>query len=126
MSKLKRSIQECMSDLSGGPEHTLTANFIFPDNFLGFNGHFPGKPILPGVCKVQAVIAMLESSKNKYILLKEVVLAKFFSPVTCNEKIDFNLEEKAEPNGDILVKTMITKAEKKIAEIHLRIAVTDK
>jgi 3-hydroxymyristoyl/3-hydroxydecanoyl-(acyl carrier protein) dehydratase len=115
-----------MSSLSCGPDHSLNANFVFPESFLGFNGHFPGKPILPGVCKIQAVISMLEASKNKGILLKEVALAKFFAPVSCNEEIHFNLKEEQEPSGQIMVKAIITRAEKKIAQLHLRIAIADK
>ena len=118
-----RSISECMSKLSFTEGNCLDANFVFPNDFLGFKGHFPGKPILPGVCKIQAVVVMLEESKKKNILLKEVVLAKFFSPLSSNELVNFNLKEILEPNGQIMVKALISGKDRKIAELHLRITV---
>jgi 3-hydroxyacyl-[acyl-carrier-protein] dehydratase len=126
MGKLMRSIKGCMSDLKFGQDNILRADFIFPADFLGFKGHFPGKPILPGVCKIQAVLLMLEESKQKDVLLKEIVQAKFFSPVSCNEKITFNLEEKLEPQEDVSVKALVTGKDKKIAEIHLKVTIIDK
>ena len=125
MGKLMCSIRECMSDLRSENDNILSANFIFPDDFLGFEGHFPGKPVLPGVCKIQAVLLMLRESKNKNVLLKEIVQAKFFSPVLCNEEITFNLEEKPELREDISVKAMVTGKDKKIAEMHLRVSVIE-
>ena len=126
MSKLMRSISECMSEITYTQDHCLNAKFIFPIDFLGFNGHFPDKPILPGVCKIQAVVIMLEKYKNKQILLKEVVLAKFFSPVTYNEQVSFDLKESLEPNGQVMVKAVISGLDRKVAELHLRVAIIDK
>lgn len=126
MSQLMRSIKSCMSDLKSAPDNTLTANFIFPIDFLGFKGHFPGKPILPGVCEIQAVLLMFEELKKKNVLLKEIVQVKFFSPVSCDEKITFRLEEKLEPNGEMSIKAMATSKDKRIAEINLRVNIVNK
>ena len=126
MSKLMRSIRECMSDLKSEKENILSASFIFPADFLGFKGHFPGRPIFPGVCKIQAILLMLEESKKKNVLLKEIIQAKFFFPVSCNEKITFNLEEKLEPNGEVSVRSIVTGKDKKIAEVNLRVAIIDR
>lgn len=123
MSQLAHAIKSCMSDLVFGPDSTLRASFIFPADFLGFKGHFPGKPILPGVCKIQAVLLMLEESQKKNFLLKEIAQVKFFSPVSCNEKIIFEVEEKLEANGEVSVKAIVTREDKKAAEIHLRVVV---
>ena len=125
MSKLKNEIKGCMTDLSRNKEGVLAADFYFPKTFIGFRGHFSGKPILPGVCKIQATLLMLEEFKQKNILLKEIILAKFFSPVSCDEKINFNLKEQREPNGQICVKAIITGGNRKIAELHLRLAIID-
>ena len=68
-----------MTDLAVSDQR-LTASFLFPEDFIGFQGHFPGNKILPGVCQIQCVISMLEKWKKKNIVLREIVLAKFFSP----------------------------------------------
>ena len=121
-----RSIKHCMSDLKSAPDNTLTANFLFPADFLGFKGHFPGKPILPGVCEIQAALLMLEESKKKNILLKEIVQVKFFSPVSCGQKLTFKLEEKPELNGEVSIKGIMISEENKIAEINLRVNIVNK
>jgi len=126
MSAIKNEIKACMSDLKISKDGVLTADFCFSETFIGFKGHFPGKPILPGVCKIQAVLLMFEEFKKKNILLKEIALAKFFSPVSYNEKITFNLGEKLELNGEISVKATITGKDRKVAELHLRVAIIGK
>jgi len=126
MSQLMRAIKCCMSDLKSSPDNTLSANFIFPVDFLGFKGHFPRKPVLPGVCQIQAVLLMLEESKKKSVLLKEIVQVKFFSPVSCDEKITFKLEERLELNGEVSVKAAVASKDKRIAEMHLRTTVINK
>ena len=120
MSKLVRSIKESMSNLTQNSEGSLTADFTFSKGFLGFNGHFPNKPIVPGVCKIQAAMLMFEEAKKKSFTLKEIVLAKFFSPVSCDEKVTFTIKEEPGIGEEILAKIVVGN-EKKIAELHLRI-----
>ena len=50
-----------MFDLTEADDGSLTARFVFPAEFTGFRGHFPEQPVLPAVCKIQAVVAMLEA-----------------------------------------------------------------
>ncbi len=53
MSRLENAIAD-----AGGPlEMDGTAfarTYVFPENFVGFEGHFPGNPILPGVVQLMA------------------------------------------------------------------------
>ncbi|HLV88917.1 MAG TPA: 3-hydroxyacyl-ACP dehydratase FabZ [Candidatus Sulfotelmatobacter sp.] len=76
----------------------LAVKFIDPENPV-FAGHFPGKPILPGVLLIEAVAqtagVMLGSAapqaadKNpgKIALLAAVNRFKFFKPVTPGQEI---------------------------------------
>lgn len=103
----------------------LTAHFCFEPDFVGFKGHFPGKPVLPGVCKIQAVMCCLEAMYQKIPKLKEIVLAKFFTPVTCNEEIIFTIRQVPQGGQESLVKASVVNGNKKIAEIHLRVVFGD-
>jgi 3-hydroxymyristoyl/3-hydroxydecanoyl-(acyl carrier protein) dehydratase len=120
LSKLRQEIKACMLKLDKADNFKLSARFCFPEKFIGFKGHFPDKPILPGVCKIQAAILMLEEAKHKSIRLKEILLAKFFAPVTFNQEVVFSLEEHPENNLESLVEVKVNCAGKKIAELHLR------
>ncbi len=103
----------------------LTAKFSFPSSFAGFKGHFPDNPILPGICMVQAILVMLKSHERKTICMKQIVQAKFFTTVSCDEECVFELSEHAADNGNMLVKTRISRGEKKIARIDLLVSETN-
>jgi 3-hydroxyacyl-[acyl-carrier-protein] dehydratase len=68
-----------------------------------FHGHFPGKPILPGVCMVQILKEILISySKSNLILRKagSIKYLSFIDPHVYNI-ILFNIEINKTENGDI-------------------------
>lgn len=44
-----------------------------------FNGHFPSVPVLPGVCMVQCVKELIESSISKKTRLDKADMIKFLS-----------------------------------------------
>lgn len=121
MSKIGRAIKECMYDLSCDVAGEMRARFNFSADFIGFKGHFPGKPVLPGVCKIQAILCMLESATSKIPRLKEIVSAKFFAPVTCNEEIAFTVRQAPGASEETLIKALVTNGDKKVAEIQLRV-----
>lgn len=122
MNKLIQEIKQCMSDLVETKKGEVYARFLFPPEFIGFQGHFPKKPILPGVCKIQAVIAMLQAFEKRDIRLKEIVLAKFLLPVSHGEELVFNYRKQTESNSEALIKASVTGKGKKIAELQLRVS----
>ena len=122
MSKLKNEIKACMSELLKTENQGLSGKFSFPKEFLGFQGHFPGNPILPGVCKIQAAILMLEEAKKKPLRLKEIILAKFFAPVTANEEVIFNLKELDILDSEEEIEVLVSAKDKKIAQLKLRVS----
>jgi len=122
MSVVVQQIKKSMSELTETPQGKIIARFTFSPEFIGFQGHFPDKPILPGVCKIQAVMLILQEKNKKKVRLKEVVLAKFFSSVSCGEKIVFECCEHKENNEKTMVKALVTSKGDKIAELKLRIS----
>ena len=122
MNKLTREIKQGMFDLVGTKKGEVSAHFIFSAKFIGFQGHFPGKPILPGVCKIQAVMVMLQAWEKKDIKLKEIVSAKFLSPVSAEEEIVFNYKKQMQNKSEALVKASVISKNKKVAEMQLRVS----
>lgn len=47
-----------------------------------FKGHFPGNPIVPGVCTMAMVKALLEAAVKEKLLLKEASNVKFLGLIT--------------------------------------------
>ncbi len=59
MSNLRSEIQALLRSVAFRPDGSLTAEIEFPGTFIGFQGHFPDRPVLPGVCKVLCVLELL-------------------------------------------------------------------
>ncbi len=121
MSKLKQEIKSSLQGIEEVSALKSCARFLFPKKFSGFKGHFPNKPILPGVCKIQAALLVLEARKHKNVRLTEIILAKFFAPVTFNEELIFNLEEEPKNDTESTVTVKVSCGNKKIAELKLRV-----
>jgi len=50
-----------------------------------FKGHFPGNPIMPGVCSIQLVKELTEKALNKALFLSVVSNVKFMAIINPNE-----------------------------------------
>ena len=47
-----------------------------------FEGHFPGQPVLPGVCQLQMVKELLEQAMRKKLFLSEAASCKFLQMIS--------------------------------------------
>lgn len=65
-----------------------------------FRGHFPGQPVVPGVCMVQIVKELLEQQTGQKLLLRKGHQLKFLQLLVpaAAEEIEVNLSWKEE-NG---------------------------
>jgi 3-hydroxyacyl-[acyl-carrier-protein] dehydratase len=121
MSRITDEILECMSDYTAGGDGKFSARFNFPVGFIGFRGHFPGQPVLPGVCKIQAVLVMVEQLNGEKQGLKEVVQAKYFAPVTCDQELFFECTKRDSDSSEVIVKALVTSDGKKVAQFSLKV-----
>ena len=78
---MKREIEKHMSTVSLS-ETGAAAEFIFPDTFKGFQGHFPGNPIVPGVCLIQCALVLAEEALGKSLEVKMIKNAKFVATIS--------------------------------------------
>jgi len=120
VSKIKAEVERHMIGLTKD-DRSVTSRFIFPQEFIGFQGHFPAKKVLPGACQIQCAVATLEKAFGKTVGLKGVILAKYLTPVFPEEEITCQLISSGEDGGEATFKAAITKADAKVAELKLRI-----
>jgi len=74
-----------------------------------FSGHFPGKPVVPGVCMLQIIKEIIEKKEGKNYFLHEASSLKFLSvldPEACSEVelaiiIEKRTEDSIQINGTI-------------------------
>lgn len=116
---MRREIDACMKDLEALSPSGLSARFSFPQTFAGFQGHFDGNPVLPGICKVMAVLAMFEKNENRAYRLAEINQAKYFTPVSFNEELTVKCDSKRNDDGTWSVKAAFQKDEAKVALLQM-------
>lgn len=101
---------------------TISGSIVFDPDFPGFQGHFPGNPILPGACLIETAIQLLACGTKKSLQLSEAANVKFFSPVSPGDKVklDFNIENAS----DIIVATgTMLSGKRKICTVKLKMTV---
>jgi 3-hydroxyacyl-[acyl-carrier-protein] dehydratase len=99
------------------------ARFPFPADFIGFQGHFPARGILPGACQIQCLLSFLERLGGKPLALKEVVLAKYVTPVFPGETISVVLGENPDlSGGEMTVKAVVYRGDERVSELRVRVA----
>ena len=93
---------------------TLKPDATFP----GFSGHFPGQPVLPGVCLIQAVAAATETATGRSLKIGSIDVAKFFRPVRPEESVTIEGRLSDPVDGPIKVKAAATgPSGEKVAQI---------
>jgi 3-hydroxyacyl-[acyl-carrier-protein] dehydratase len=74
-----------------------------------FEGHFPGHPVLPGVCVIQMVKELTEKALEKNLVLSVASNVKFMAVINPekNDIINFKLEL-SEVDGEVKVKNSVS------------------
>jgi 3-hydroxymyristoyl/3-hydroxydecanoyl-(acyl carrier protein) dehydratase len=72
----------------------LETEFLFSAGCPVFSGHFPGKPILPGVAQITA--AACTAGRGELLPVRRIERCKFLRPVLPGETIRVRAEVKAE------------------------------
>jgi 3-hydroxyacyl-[acyl-carrier-protein] dehydratase len=69
-----------------------------------FEGHFPGRPVVPGVTMMQTIQELLEDKLNRKVVLKKAGNMKFLNMIdpAANPQIDVTIQHK-EQDGEIKV-----------------------
>lgn len=89
-----------------------------------FKGHFPGQPIVPGVCMVQMIKEVLERHVNMKLLMIGSDSIKFLSFVDPNVHTGLSLEIKlAETEGMIKADAQLMNADTKFMKFKGRFQV---
>ncbi len=99
---------------------SCSARLTFPPDFVGFQGHFPGNPILPGVCLIEAVLGVLESAYGKPFRLKKIASAKFREPVRPGQPIAIDCASSDEGPG-LKVNARVSCSSGRVAELVLHV-----
>jgi 3-hydroxyacyl-[acyl-carrier-protein] dehydratase len=108
---LKDSLYQVIS--SEAEEGTVKTTISVSADHEVFKGHFPGRPILPGVCSLQIVKEILEENLGESLLLDNASNLKFLGIIdpNVNSELTVNITYK-ELDGLLSVKSTIVDEEK--------------
>ena len=118
MSLINQQITELIKDKLEYQDDSLNVQVKFDENFIGFKGHFPGNPVLPGVVMIKTMTLMYELYKKKKFTLSQIKQTKFIEPVFADTLTSFIVKSNIDKEG-IKLQGKVIKSEKIIAKISL-------
>ena len=118
MSRLNRQLTELIKDELKYIDPDLNATIKFNKNFIGFKGHFPENPVLPGVVMIKVMTIMLELYKQNKYILSQIKKAKFIEPVFAETDTLFSIRSDENIDG-IKLQGKVFNSKKIIAKISL-------
>jgi 3-hydroxyacyl-[acyl-carrier-protein] dehydratase len=68
-----------------------TVEMAFDTDFPGFAGHFPGNPVVPGVCLIEVFRLLADRSRGKETRIGSIRKLKFFHPLLPGITAEFRL-----------------------------------
>ena len=83
-----------------GATYRINWNVLHPI----FEGHFPGRPVVPGVCMMQTIQEVLEKTLSRKVVLKKAGIMKFLNMIDPN----------AHPITDIVLQYKLQEGEIKV------------
>lgn len=98
--------------------YTCNAQLLFREDFLGFHGHFPGAPLLPGVIMLKLGALLAELCLEKSLRIIKIKQAKFARSILPDELIEAKISiHRAAPG--YLINTQIVRGEEISAKFAL-------
>ena len=118
---LQDELKHCLISAMTGDAGMVSLEFLYPPSFTGFQGHFPGDPILPGVCILQSLRMGLEEAWRIPLRLLEVGNAKFIVPTRPGDKLLYTVRESARDDVSVSTKTKVTRDGERVAEFSVKL-----
>lgn len=88
---------------------SVAASVKLNKNHEVFKGHFPGNPIMPGVCTIQLVKELTERALDKELFLSVVSNVKFMAIINPEENDIVQVKlEISEEEGTVKVKNTVS------------------
>ena len=89
-------------------DNTIMCKVAYNSAHEIFKGHFPGNPIVPGVCTMSMIKALLESTVKQKLLLKESPNVKFLGLITPSMSPTLNLSWKEGDDSQLQATASLT------------------
>lgn len=116
ITELKKTEDTIQAEIRLNPDHAL------------YKGHFPQQAVVPGVMQIQIVKEILVAELKQELLIREVMVAKYFRPITPQENLvlHINIAYKLSETSDYMIDASIVKADNTFAKIKAKLSLAVK
>ncbi len=112
-SLIQSELQKRIHDFEHHDDGSYSAAITFDPAFTGFDGHFPGNPVVPAVCQLSAVEVLAHMALgHKDLKLATISLMKCRAPLLPNDTATFTFTIVQNEN-DITVKADVSTPKQK-------------
>jgi 3-hydroxyacyl-[acyl-carrier-protein] dehydratase len=95
MNSLKRAIIESeVGKAVVSAPGVITRRYLFPPDFIGFVGHFPGYPILPAMVQLLMALTCAEELEGCTLEVDTINKAKFLMEIRPSHEILLNCKQR--------------------------------
>lgn len=105
---------DCSTQVMLNPQHPV------------YGGHFPGQPVVPGVCILQIIKECLEEICHTTLQYKQIASCKFLSAINPNETPELNFSFILKKNEDDVFQLLVEGTSAKGIFIKLKAQLTDR
>lgn len=92
-----------------------------------FKGHFPGNPVMPGVCMIQIIKELTEEATGKNLFLAVSSNIKFMAIINPEKNPDLQLSiDITQENGEVKVKNTTSFEETVALKLNATFKIVDK
>lgn len=90
-----------VGEIERGTDGSFRQRYVFGADFIGFTGHFPGRPILPAVLQIMAACLLVEAATGSRVLPTSIERAKFVNPIVPGALVEIRCRQLpgAQPNA---------------------------
>ena len=78
----------------------ITSKLVVNTTHEVYNGHFPGRPVMPGVMQLDMIKECLELAVDKHLLFGSMTYAKFLNLIIPGESDDLTVRIEYKTEGD--------------------------
>ncbi len=96
---IDREIVRSIIGFNADDENSVAAKLVFNESFPGFDGHFPGKPVVPGILLLETVMLIKELHLKSELALTGISQVKFSLPVLPRQPVELHVSAVRESDG---------------------------
>ena len=119
-SVISRELRTRINDIRQTAEGEYTCEIHFDPAFRGFEGHFEGNQIVPGVCLIEAARVFAEEVLKNRLETRFSRQCRFRRPIFAGESADMKMKLAADAPGTWNIQTEIRVGDAVSAQLRLR------